>query len=277
MLGRLARQSRQRSSSSVEPSEPHATMTIRARHDCRASACRLSTGRRKPCSRPPGLDVAHQVQRPHLRAMLLRPGEVVAVERVLCVDVAADVAVAQMDAGALLDALGVDERLALGQRCAGRPGRRSSPDRTRPPARAAGTGRPRRSLRRPSFISFMRSRPLIVGHLLHVHELGRPCRSAASSSSYVISAGQAGLEHVLGGLARDVGVDERAAAHRRALRDRHVGEQPEIEPAVARFSGCIVVPDPRVARLARIGLLWSHRRPRSRTAPCSPPPPAGRR
>ena len=59
------------------------------------------------------LDRADQMQRPDVGAVALGEREVVAVERVLGVDVAADVAIAEVDAGALLDALGVDEALAV--------------------------------------------------------------------------------------------------------------------------------------------------------------------
>ena len=61
---------------------------------------------------PCRLDESNQVQRAHLGAVLFGARNVVDVEAVLRAHVAADVAVAEMDAGALALAVRVDELAA---------------------------------------------------------------------------------------------------------------------------------------------------------------------
>ena len=109
--GSVPSSSRQRSSSSVEPSDPAATTTRRAVADpvCAGPA---RCGRSSPCSRRrAGSMLVTRWSGRTSAPLLLRERQVVAVERVLGVDVAADVAVAEMHAGALLDAVRIDERL----------------------------------------------------------------------------------------------------------------------------------------------------------------------
>ncbi len=151
-----------------------------------------------------------QVQRTHVGVVLLGAGQVVQVERVARVHVAADVAVAQVHAGALLDADGI--RRALRLRLVVRV-RRVVPevvieaDREieRPEARApAGARRPRPAAaacvpatgwwgpRHAQHAADLRVVRLQSGE----GDLGRP----------------SGVERVGLGIHRDVGVDERAAA-----------------------------------------------------------------
>ena len=156
--------------------------------------------------------------------------QVVAVERVLGVDLAADVAVADVHAGALLDAVRIDEALAVARVEGG--GQRVVPlgvegDRQLQLLEArAGADRLGRLPHQLHLLG-----PLAVRHLLHVHDAAhglvvRRHRLPGDLRRPAL------VEHRLVGHRRDVGVDQRAAADGRALRHRHVLEHAQVEPAV---------------------------------------------
>ncbi len=118
-----------------------------------------------------GLDVGHQRERTHLGAFFLRGGNIVTVQRIPCINLAADVAVTQMYAGPLFHPLRIDERFAL-----------------RDIVRIVLVVAPVR-IERDGKLQFFKAvtmsnlvgavfhqlharRPLVVGDLLHIHELG---------------------------------------------------------------------------------------------------------
>ena len=197
---------------------------------------------------PLALDGTDHVERPDLGAVVLGPRQVVEVERVAGEDGAADVALPEVDAGPLLDPLGIGE--------APRPGRVEPGIRDRVPARVevdrelertepvglAGRGRRLVHQRRPG-------RPLPARHGLDVHH---PADRRVVRRELLVGdlRRPARLERVGCRLDADVRVDERSAADRRSLGDRHRAEDPEVDPAVLALR-MAVVPAPRVARLAR--------------------------
>ena len=240
--------SRDRSRSSVDPSEPAATTSSRADSVDGADRAAVdpvqvdgpAVGRR--------LDRADERERPDVDAVRLRQGEVVEVQRVAGEDRAADVALAEVDARPLLAALGVGEpagaRRVLGVRVVARPGRVEGHRQLELPEPVAVAGRrgglghqrgPRRPLASRHRLDVHRPRDgLVVREQLLVGDLGRP----------------AGLEGRRVGLHADVGVDQRSAADRGALGDGHPPEHPEVQPAVALLR-VELVPQPRIAGLAR--------------------------
>ena len=197
------------------------------------------------------LDVGDEVQRPHVGALALGERQVVAVERVPGVDLAADVAIAEMHAGALLHALRIGEALAVAHVEGG--GARIVPfaieghgelELLEAASRADGLGAVAHELHL--------LRPLVVRHGLHVHHA--PDRCVVRRHRLPGDLGRpAAIEDELIRHRRDVGVDQRAAAHRGALGHRHMLEDAQVEPAVPAL-GSLVAPPPRIGVLARVGL-----------------------
>ena len=176
---------------------------------------------------------------------------VVEVERVPGFDRTADVALAQMDARALLLTQSVGEafrvRVVMRIRQAVVPvpveGDRQierlefvGPSKIcRPLVDQTGPRRPLRNRHR-----------LVAEHGLHSSVIGLKIVP-------LDLRGPAALKSGLLGVDGDVGVNERPPADARPLHDGHVREHAEVEPAVGE-RGMAIVPQPRVARLARVVL-----------------------
>ncbi len=192
-------------------------------------------------------DVSNDVQWTHLGAVLLGSRNVIEVERVLGAHIAADVAVAEMDAGALLLAVGVDERLRMLRiervvelvvpilgKADRQGGFRESIVVAEIVSRVARDFEAacQLSVRHHREVHFFRNR-VVIRLQFRVGDLGRPSAS----------------EDVRVGLERHAAVGQRTAADSGGLRDRHVLEEAHVEPAVVTLRFAVVV-DPRIARLA---------------------------
>ena len=239
----------------MEPSEPAATMTMRAVSEpgTRWPVSRLSNetlvgsvGKR--------LDPVDQVERADVGVVLvLGDVEVVSVESVLGQDVAADITVSEVNAGSLLLPVLVCEGgragLALGVVFLIGPvgvERDGQVEFLEAIAEAGGDGGVAHQLHP--------SRPLAVGNGLDVHEVG-DCVIMGLQLLVIDLGAPALFEERAGCFAGDVGVDERAAATRGARGDRHSGKHAEVEPAVLGFRA-VVAPEPPVLGLSgEVGLI----------------------
>ncbi len=217
--------------------------------------------------------VPRQMQRQNLRAALFRHGQVVEVERVPRVDRTPEVALAEMNARALLNAVDVrpDDRLGLVVRILERVVPvRIEPDRelerSEPVFPARGFGGVVEQLRP--------LRPLTGRHALDLHH---PADLRIMGLQHVVRdfrrpAGGEGIAFCFNG---NIGVDQRSAADPRALDDRHVREHPQVEPAVPLFRS-FRIEHPVVRRLPRevlhlplaSALEHDHRGARLREAAC---------
>ena len=198
------------------------------------------------------LDAGHQMQGADLRLVALGDGEVVAIQRVARLHVAADVAVAQMHAGALLDAVLVGEGAAEARI----DGRATVGSVVGPVwiegdgdvhlleavAGADGVGGLAHQLHAQG--------PLVIRHLLHVHDVAHPGIVRRHRVPGDLG-GPAPVENGSVRRGRDVGVDHRASADRGTGQYRHMLEDAQVEPAVPQLGRFLAEP-PRIGVLARV-------------------------
>ena len=212
-------------------------------HAVAAAFSRVGSGRQR-------FDLHHQVQRADLGALLLGHRQVVEIQRVLGLDLAADVAVAAVHAGALHHAVLVFERLAVAVgagRCAlgvevgvEADGQRQLVEAVAP-AQLLGA-----FLHQP-----VAGGELVVGDGGQIHHLRHAV--VVGLERGVGQALRPLLVEDLGlGFDRDIGVDQRATAHASAGGHPHVGEGAQVGPAVAVLR-LVLVPEPGVVGVARVG------------------------
>src|SRR5262249_52574568 len=187
------------------------------------------------------LDARHKMQWPNVGMMPLGDDQIIAIQRISRIGLAANVAIAQMHARALFDTVRIDEPFAVSQ-LEGVPKliapawikRHRELELFKPSSLAHGVGRLLQELH-PSW-------PLTVWHGLDVHhpsdgfivrrhnvpvDLLRPARSKNAT------IGHRG----------DVGIDQGPATHGRTLGDGHRAEYAQIKPAVPLL-GRVLIPPP---------------------------------
>ena len=194
-------------------------------------------------------DVPDQMQRPHLGVVSLGQREVVEVEGVPRFHFAADVAFAEVDAGALLLTLRICHRFRMGWVVGIRE--------VVLPIPVEGDGQIQLTKTLAVVVSLGglleepgALRPLIIRDLLHVEH--RPDRVVKRCKLLISDFGRPTMvEAVRLRVDADVCVHERAAADAGALNDGHVRKQSKVEPAVAlcRFP---LIPHPGILRPPRV-------------------------